>query len=191
MDENKVEVSGATEQEAPDTGVETATEQAAETVQTETEPTAGASEPATEQKNDTKTEHEAAGEEPEKGQPAAEIDAGKLADSAAAAPPAPDVAVVSEQLETAKRQLLLARAESAAAQAGIRPDRIKQAVKLAELSGIDPMANDAENQIAEHIRAVCDGMPELLTATGTGAAGAFARKTEAASDPFERGFGKV
>ncbi len=191
MNENEVKVSGTAQQEAPDAGVETAAEQTAETVQTETEPAAGAPEPEAERKNDTETEHETAGEELGKEQSAAEVEAGKLEDGTSPANRASDVAVVSEQLEAAKQQLLLARAESAAVQAGIRPDRIKQAVRLADLGGIDPLAEDAENQIAAHVRTVCDGMPELLTATGTGATGAFARKSQAAPDPFERGFGKV
>ncbi|MEG0766095.1 MAG: hypothetical protein RR482_00120 [Clostridia bacterium] len=192
MDENEVKVSDATEQEAPDTGVEASAESTAEAVQAEKEPAAGTTEPATEQKSDTETEQETASEKPEKGDPTAGREARKLADGAdAASAGLLNVAAVNEQLETAKKQLLTARAEGAAMQAGIRPDRIKQAVKLAELSGIDPLHEGADEKIVESLKTVGKNMPEWLTQTGTGATGAFARKTDQPKDAFERGFGKV
>lgn len=192
MNENEGKVTGAEAQEATNAGMETAEVQAAETVQTETEPTTGTTDPAKESENDTETEHEAAGEGAEKADATAELKTendGPNEDNAPGVPPV--AAVVNEQLETAKRQLLTARSESLAAQAGIRPDRIKQAVKLADLNDIDPMADDAESKIAEKIRGVCSEMPELLATASTGAAGAFARKAEPVKDAFERGFSRT
>ena len=189
MDENKVDGSL---QETQSAGVEAQAEQTAEAVAAKTEPTAGATQPATEPKNDTETEHAAAGKEPQEAKPATGAEA-KAADAGAANPddPAAAMATVKETLSAATKLLLTTQAEAQAAMLGVKSEKIKHVVKMAELAGIDPMASDAAEKIGQQVKAVLADVPELLNAGGTGSAGAFARTTETASErmaaEFRRG----
>lgn len=187
MDENKVDGS---QQEAQSTGMEAQAEQTAETVAAKTEPAAGATEPAAESKNDTETEHAATGKKPEEGKSATGAEA--QAADAGAAVAAPDaLATVKESLSAATKLLLTTQAEAQAAILGVKPEKIKHVVRMAELAGIDPMASDATEKIGKQVQAVLDDVPELLGTVGTGSAGAFARTTETAAErtaaEFRRG----
>ena len=187
MDENKVDGSL---QEAQSAGVEAEAQQTAEAVAAQTELAAGATQPAAEPKNDTETEHAAAGKEPEEGKPATGAEA-KAADAGAAVPkpdPAAELVVANQRITDISAMLLTAKAEAAAATLGVKPERIKHAVRMAELSGIDPMTDAADATIGEKLQAVIAAIPEMLGSSGTGSSGAFRRQDTTTIDPFSKGF---
>lgn len=188
MDEN---TKNGAEQEAQPAGVEAQAAQAAETVAAETQPTAGAAKPEPEPKNDTETEHAPAGAKPDGGTPAPGAKAGEPANGAAPAEgmdPAAQLVVANQKITSMAQTLLTAKAEAKAAALGVKPERLKHAVRMAELGGIDPMADDADGKIGEKLQAIVTEMPELLGGTGTGASGAFRRQENKPVDPFEKGF---
>jgi len=187
MDENKVDGSL---QETHSAGVEAQAEQTAEAVAAKTEPAAGATQPTTEPKNDTQTEHAATGKKPEEGKSATGAEA-KAADAGAAVPnrdPAAELVVANQRITDMSAKLLNAKAEAAAATLGVKPERIKHAVRMAELAGIDPMTDTADATIGEKLQAVIAAIPEMLGSSGTGSSGAFRRQDTAPIDPFTKGF---
>ena len=107
--------------------------------------------------------------------------------------PKPDdnAAKVEELTQKAQKQTERLRgsmARAAAYEVGIRADRVKQAVALAAVNGIDPAADDAEEQFKAALQAVADDMPEFVAqSAGTGSVGAFARNKETKEDPFLKG----
>lgn len=93
----------------------------------------------------------------------------------------PDAAA---QLAAANQRALQAELRGAAAIAGVAKERIPYVLRLADTSGIDLSAADAETKIAAAIDKVLGDLPELRGgAVGTGSAGNFARKPASAEDP--------
>lgn len=73
------------------------------------------------------------------------------------------------QVNAAKQSLLQMSARSAAAQLGVKPERLDFVLKLADLSGVDigdDMQVDAD-KVTAAVQAVLDVVPELKTATVT------------------------
>jgi hypothetical protein len=106
---------------------------------------------------------------------------------AEATPPDPS-AELAKKLEAAEQRLLGSMAEAAALKLGVRPERMKHALRLADLSGIDSAAEDAAAKIDAAVKAVLDELPELAGgAQGTGSPGAFQRQREPQKSPFEKG----
>ena len=82
------------------------------------------------------------------------------------------------QLATSNARLAEAQLRSAAALAGVPKGRIAYAMRMADVSGIDPLADDAADKYAAAIDKVLSDVPELRgSAGGTGSTGNFARKT--------------
>ena len=79
---------------------------------------------------------------------------------------------------------------AAAVEAGIKAERVDYAVRLADLSGIDILAADAQEKIATAIGKVLADVPELkgTVGVGTGSLGNHARQSTKTLDAFERGF---
>lgn len=85
-------------------------------------------------------------------------------------------------------QLLNARATAAATALGVRPERVKYAIRLSDFGGIDVTQEDADRRISAAIKQVVNELPELKGgAQGTGTQGAFARQSNAQPGAFERG----
>lgn len=98
----------------------------------------------------------------------------------------PDAAA---QLAAANQRALQAELRGAAAIAGVPKERIPYVLRLADTSGIDLTADDADAKIAAAIDRVLSDLPELRGgAVGTGSAGNFARKPNQQLDPFLQGF---
>lgn len=190
MDENK---NTGAQQEAQPAGVEAQAEQAAKAVEAEAQPAAGTAKPDQEPKGDKETEHQDAGAKPADGKPAAAVEAVKPAEGAAppvntAPDPATQLAVANQRITDMRTALLTAKAEAKAAALGVKPERLKYALRMAELAGIDPMADDADGKIGEKLQAIVTDMPELIGGGGTGSSGAFRRQgTKPEEDAFTRG----
>ena len=89
-----------------------------------------------------------------------------------------------ERLEKARQRIMTAEMRSAAALAGVPKERIGYVLKLADTTGIDLDADDADEKIAAAIGKVLDDLPELRGKPGgTGAVGNFARRTGETEDP--------
>ncbi len=181
-----------TPQEADATGLETQAEPTSQTVQAETQPAAGATQPQAEPKNDKQTAQTPTGEKAGEGVAAAGAAAEKPGDGdavvAAAKPdPAAQLVVANQRITDMGSALLAAKAEAKAAALGVKPERLKHAVRMAELAGIDPMADGADGLIGDKLQAVLTDMPELLGSAGTGASGAFRRPDTTPIDPFLKG----
>jgi len=132
-------------------------------------------------KADPVTEKEPAKPAAEKKEPAKEPDKDKPK-------PDPQVEQLTDKLGKAEKQLRQSMAKAAALMVGVRSDRVKAAVTLAEITGLDPLADDADQQFETALQAVVDNMPELTAApAGTGSPGAFQRKKEPAKTAFEKG----
>ena len=80
---------------------------------------------------------------------------------------------------------VFSEARASAAAMGVPENRLDNAAKLCDLSGIDPEDEGARARIAEAVRAVLRELPELRGGVGTGEA---ASPRRARRDAFERGF---
>lgn len=170
-------------------GMEAPAQPTAEAEPAKENPATGAADAKPKPENDKQTEQTPADAEPKKDEPPAGKPAGKPAEGAPAAPdPAAQLVVANQKLGDVTAKLLTSKAESQAAQMGVKPDRIKHAVRLAELNGIDPTADEADAKIKEKLQAVLTDMPEMLGGTGTGSPGAFRKPDNAPKDAFSRGF---
>lgn len=75
--------------------------------------------------------------------------------------------------------------------AGVKPERLEAFFRLADVSGIDPMAADAQEQIDAAVQRALALVPELAMtapAVTTGSAGMHPREPVNPIDPFSRGF---
>lgn len=74
---------------------------------------------------------------------------------------------------------------TAAALAGVPKERIPYAMRMADVTGLDPSAADAAAQYAAAIAKVLEAVPELRggAGVGTGSVGNFARRSPDAIDP--------
>lgn len=75
--------------------------------------------------------------------------------------------------------------------AGVKPERLEALERLADASGVEPMAEDAQAQIDEAVQRALSLVPELAMtapAVTTGSAGMHPREPANATDPFSRGF---
>ena len=85
-------------------------------------------------------------------------------------------------------QLLTAKATAAATALGVKPERVKYAIRLSDLGDIDVTQEDADKRISAAIKQVVNELPELKGGTqGTGTQGAFARQSNVPMSAFERG----
>lgn len=81
----------------------------------------------------------------------------------------------AEATEALKAQLLTVRAQHAALQVGVEPGRVELALKLADLTGIDAGAVDAQTKIEAALRKVLTDVPEFAVSRDTGGTGAHRR----------------
>ena len=75
--------------------------------------------------------------------------------------------------------------------AGVKPERLDALLKLADVSRIDPMAADVQEQLDAAVQSALSLVPELVIAAPavtTGSAGMHPREPANATDPFSRGF---
>lgn len=75
--------------------------------------------------------------------------------------------------------------------AGVKPERLEALMRLADTSGVDPMAADAQEQINAAVQRALVLVPELAMtapAVTTGSAGQHPREPANPLDPFSRGF---
>ena len=95
------------------------------------------------------------------------------------------------QLTQALELALDAEARAAAAGLGIKADRVRYAVRLADLSGIDLTKEGAAEKVSAAIGKVLEALPELRGGAGTGSVGNHPRQQqtpeEAALAEFRRG----
>ncbi len=165
-------------------GDEAAQETAAQDTQEKAE-TAAAETPAKADQTAAVTEAKAEKPAEDKDKPAE--DKAKPTDDKAAEH-AKQVEKLTAKVTKAETRLRNEMAENAAYKAGIRPDRVDKAVKLAGISGIDLSADDAKEKFEAALQAVADDMPEFTAPpAGTGSVGAFARKKDVKEDAFSRG----
>lgn len=108
----------------------------------------------------------------------------ETASKTAAEPTATQQPDAAAQLAAANQRALQAELRGAAAIAGVPRDRIPYVLRLADTSGIDLTAADADAKVTAAIEAVLADLPELRGgAVGTGSVGNFARKSTTAEDP--------
>jgi len=102
-------------------------------------------------------------------------------------PPAPAEPDYKAQAAEYAARAVQAEARAALAALGVPAAKLSTALKLADLSGINPADKGAPDAIAKAAEAVLAELPELRGGAGTGAAVATQRKT-AENDPFLKGF---
>lgn len=101
-------------------------------------------------------------------------------------PDAPDYVAENARLREALTASLVAQA---AMRRGVKPERLGALKKLADLSGIDPTADDAEALALRAVEIALEEVPELATgAPGIGSLGTHPRESANPIDPFARGF---
>ena len=101
--------------------------------------------------------------------------------------PAPDLTAENAQL---RASLLSALLRSGGLAAGVKPERLGALVKLADVSAVDPLSEDAAEQVNAAVAAALEEVPELAPANPAaipGALGQHPRNTGKSLSAFERG----
>jgi len=121
--------------------------------------------------------------------PKAAAGAQAVATAEAAPPPAADPVAeqavpptAEEQVQKLQHALTKATVETAAAKAGVHPERIGYVVKLVGLDGIDIQAEGSAGKVEAAVGKVLSDLPELIGGAGTGGAGNFARSQASQED---------
>ena len=103
----------------------------------------------------------------------------------------PAVNPLAEENAALRTRVVESGLRAGALAAGVKPDRLEALFRLADTSGIDPMAADAQEQIDAAVQRALSLVPELAMtapAVTTGSAGMHPREPVNQTDPFSRGF---
>ena len=92
-------------------------------------------------------------------------------------------APLKERLANMQAKLGEYQLRTAAALAGVPKERIPYVMRMADATGLDPTAADAEERYQQAIDKVLADVPELRGGAGTGSTGNFARKPVDPVDP--------
>ncbi len=154
------------------------------TPKAEAEGTPEAAQPEAEPKDDSQSDQEAADQAAPANPSAGNGNGAESRQEEAQSDP---LAQANEKLAFMTEKLLTACAQAEAAKLSIPENRVPYVLRMADLNGIDPTAEDAAGMVREVLEKVVADVPELRGG-GTGSPGAFRRKVETPMDAFERGF---
>ena len=114
---------------------------------------------------------------PAAGEPRANLDTQRAPEEGSKAEPEETQETLREQMTAMKARLGESQLRTAAALAGVSRERIPYVLRMADVSGIDPDAQDAADRYQQAVDKVLTDLPELRgNAAGTGSVGNFARR---------------